>query len=189
MKKTTFSLLAVFAVATGLAAAWSVAPLLHTHSSDPDAMGAMWADSYRGLEPMARDVDAVVLATVEATRPGRIVPTASGTALPFTLVDLRVERAVRGDVESMITVEQTGGELDGRTLYIDGDGGPYTRGEQVLLFLKRQPDADAYYLVHPQGRFSVDAGRLRAVTPEDPVAQQLDLQPVDEAIGVIASVR
>jgi hypothetical protein len=72
---------------------------------------------------MIHSVDAVVVATVEATRAGRAVPTRA-SALPFTLVDLRVQRAVRGELGSSLTVEQTGGDTRGRTVYIDGDGGP-----------------------------------------------------------------
>jgi hypothetical protein len=188
MKRKRFVIGASVAVAAGVIAALLVAPMITSHVRKPPGMQAHWADHYVSLRDMVRDVDAIVFASVLGSRPGRVVSTSAGTAvLPFTLVDLRVERAIRGQVTGLITLEQTGGHDGTRAIYIDGDGGPYDRGEQVLLFLKRQPDTGYYYLVNPQGRFAVEKGRLLAASPDDHVAQRLDTRGVGEAIGLIRS--
>ena len=186
MKRKRFFIGASVAVAAGIVAALLVAPTITSHVRKPPGMQAKWADHYVSLRQMVRDVDAIVLADVLGSRPGRVISTSAGTAvLPFTLVDLRVERAIRGHFSGLITLEQTGGHDGTRAMYIDGDGGPYVRGQQVLLFLKRQPDTGYFYLVNPQGRFSVEKGSLLAVSPDDHVAQRLDTRGIAEAIGLI----
>ena len=137
---------------------------------------------------MVKDVDAIVLASVTSTQPGRVV-TSGVRTLPFTLVNLQVELAIQGDVGSSITVEQTGGAGEKGVIFIDGDGGAYMSGQQVLLFLKEQPDTGLYYLVNPQGRFRVEHGTLSAVAEDDAVAQTLHARGVGQAIAMIRSAR
>jgi hypothetical protein len=134
---------------------------------------------------MTADADAVVLARVEQTVLGRLVPTTDEHVLPFTYVDLFVQRVVAGAADAHITLEQTGGQLDDRSVFASGDGGPYQRGETVLLFLKQQPDTGLYYLSHPKGRFLVEDGLLRSALPEDPVARTLDLRSVADVARLI----
>ena len=188
MTRTRFTILACSAAAAGLVAALLVAPRVRMQFSDPPGMHAMWVDTYQTLGQMVNGVDAIVLGTVQGTRPGRVVPTGAGM-LPFTLVDLVVEQAIGGQVGGFITLEQTGGQSGDRSIFIDGDGGEYTPGGRVLLFLKRQPDTGFYYLVNPQGRFSVEQGTLNAVAPDDPLAQQLDTRLLEQAIGLIRAAR
>lgn len=188
MKHKRFVIGTLVAVAAGMVAALLVAPEITSRIRKPPGMRAQWVDHYVSFREMVRDVDAIVLASVLGSRPGRIIPTSGGTAvLPFTLVDLRVEQAIRGPVTGLITLEQTGGHVGTRAIYIDGDGGPYEWGEQALLFLKKQPETGYYYLVNPQGRFAVEEGRLRAASPDDPLAQRLDTRSVAEAIALIRS--
>jgi len=190
MTRTQFALLAGVAVAGGLAAALLVAPMFQAQAQSPDSMRAVWAHNYGSLGQMARDADAVVVARVEDTRPGRSVPRSDGSEpLPFTLAELRVQTVVRGRSPEVITVEQTGGDVEGRIFHVDGDGGLYAPGQSVLLFLKKQPDTGYYYLSSPQGRFDVVRGKVKAVSPDDPVSQSLDLQTVRNAVGHIRSAR
>jgi len=190
MTRTKFALLAGVAVAGGLAAAVLAAPLFQVPTNSPDAMRAVWANDYKSLGQMARDADAVVVARVEETRPGRSVPRSDGSEpLPFTLAEMSVQTVARGRAPERITVEQTGGEAEGRIFHVDGDGGLYAPGQSVVLFLKKQPDTDYYYLSSPQGRFDVVRGKLRAVNPDDPVSQALDLRGIREAVGLIRAAR
>jgi hypothetical protein len=187
MTKTKLGISVALAMSLGILAAIVVAPSLYPGPPSPDAMQATWADQYVTLREMASDVDAIVLATVQATQPGRQIITGSGSVLPFTLVNLQVARSIRGNLGEgeVFTLEQTGGDVGDRSFSIQGDGGPYTPGAQVLLFLKQQPETDYFYLVNPQGRFSVQQGQLMAADPEDPVSQRLDLRNLDNAINLI----
>jgi hypothetical protein len=182
MNSKSFCALAVGVLLLGAAAAVVVAP--HVHQPAPGArLAARWAHDYRSLDEITRDVDAVVLATVTAVRAGRTAKT-----LPFTLVDMEVDSTIRGEAGEVITLEQTGGDLDGTPYMFNDDGGPYEIGEQVLLFLNRQPDTEYYYLVHPKGRFHVDAedGSLAAVVPDDPVAAELNEKSVKSALRLLS---
>ena len=75
--------------------------------------------------------------------------------------------------------------MPGQAVYIDGDGGPYVPGQKVLLFLNKQSDTEYFYLVNPQGRFSLNGGRLLAVANDDPVAQQLSTMELGQVLGMI----
>jgi hypothetical protein len=44
---------------------------------------------------------------------------------------------------------KTGGLLDRTALYVEGDGGPFTANEQVLLFLKTQPETGVRHRTRP----------------------------------------
>lgn len=175
-----------FVTMMGIVCGVFAAPLFHVHSPGPEMLRPQWAYNHRSLGEMARDVDAVVMATVDDIRPGRTVLMADGrTPLPFTLVDLNVERVLRGEVDDSLTLEQTGGSVGDMSYYVDGDGGPYEVGERVLLFVNQQSDTDLYYLVHPQGRYRVVDNQLLAVAPDSPAGRRLDGRGVGEAIGLI----
>ncbi len=184
MTKKQFTTFASLAAALGVVVALLAVPMVRSHFISPPGLQASWAETFDNLGRMTFSSDAVVLATVAGSRPGRVVDTAGGQ-LPFTLVDLSVTRAIRGDVGGLITVEQTGGDTLENAIYIHGAGGAYLPNQQVILFLKKQPETDYYCLINPQGRFSVEEGRLVAVTPEDPVAQVLNMKGVNEALGLI----
>jgi hypothetical protein len=173
------------AIALGFGAAWLCAPAFHRHEDPRVRLVPMWASNPGSLNAMTASAEAVVVARVEQTMLGRTVPTTDEHVLPFTYVDLAVERVIAGSAPSHITLEQTGGQLDDLTVFASGDGGPYEPGEQVLLFLEQQPDTGLYYLVHPKGRFLVADGLMHAVMPEDPVARMLDLRPVNDVQRLI----
>lgn len=190
MINSRYCVLACSAIAMGVICGVLAAPLFHVHSPGVEMLRPQWAHEYDSLDAMSVDVDAVVIATVDGTRPGRTVLTASaGHPLPFTLVDLTIEQVVRGKVGESITVEQTGGTINGTAFYVDGDGGMYQPGEKVLLFVNAQPDTGYYYLVHPQGRYHVINDELFAVAPESPAGKTLDGQGVRGAVELIKSAR
>jgi hypothetical protein len=180
MKTLNTLFLCVPAIALGIGGAWLSASFFHVHQDPRARLAPMWASNYPTLSAMTADADVVVLARVERTVLGRTVPTTGDEVLPFTYVDLAVERVIAGSAPASITLEQTGGQLDDRSFFASGDGGPYGPGDEVLLFLKQQPDTGLYYLSHPKGRFLVEDGLLHAALPEDEVARALDLRPVRE---------
>ena len=184
MTKTRFACLTVLVVVGGFAAALLLAPYVGARARADNApvMRAAWAQHHGSLPELIQGVDIIVYGTVLGSRPGRTV-----SRVPFTLVDLLVRQAFGGRVGTVITVEQTGGDLFDQAVYIDGDGGPYLPGQKVLLFLNKQSDTEYFYLVNPQGRFSLSGGRLLAVANDDPVAQQLSTMDLGQALGMIKS--
>ncbi len=184
MKGRRFWLFAAVFAGSGVVMGAIIGPML-SPSPSGIRMAAMWANSYSSLEEMRGAVDAVVLATVIRTYPGRTVLTSNGeNVLPFTLVDLRVNEVLRGEVPAEITLEQTGGERDGLVYFAD-DGGDYQVGAEQLLFLNRQPDTDYYYLASPQGRFHVNAGIMTAAVIDEPLAAELSHRDVASVRGII----
>ncbi len=179
MKRKRFLLAAAVVVGGGVVMGAIVGPML-SPPPIPDGiqMKAMWANSYASLGDMRSSVDAVVFATVMQTRPGRTVMTSNGAnVLPFTLVDLRVDEVLQGEVAGKITLEQTGGERDGQ-VYFALDGGDYLAGDEQLLFLNRQTDTNYYYLASPQGRFHVHGDVLTAAVADEPLAVEIENRDV-----------
>jgi len=184
MKHPSFLVLA--SVASGIVAAFLAAPLFHTHEDARSHVHAMWAHPYATLEQMRDDADAVVVGTVVQTIPGRIEFTSGGeNVLPFPWVDVAVDELVLGQAPRVVTVEQTGGSMGDTSVYIEDDGGPYRVGEQVLLFLKEQPDTGLHYVSHPKGRFHVRGGVVEAVLHGDPVADGLNERSLRDAVALI----
>ncbi len=179
MSRKRFLLAAALFAGGGVVMGAIVSPML-SPPPIPDGiqMKAMWANSYTSLKDMRSSVDAVVFATVMQTRPGRTVMTSNGAnVLPFTLVDLRVDEVLQGEVAGKITLEQTGGDRDGQ-VYFALDGGDYLVGDKQLLFLNQQPDTNYYYLASPQGRFHVHGNVVTAAVDDEPLALELSNRDV-----------
>lgn len=142
---------AVGVVATGVLAATVVVPGVALARRVAPASQAVWAYHFQTLREMATSVDVVVVAEVVSRRPGRVVR-AAGSELPFTLVTLRVDQVVLGDVSpgEMIAVEQTGGGGRGQSLSVNDDGDEYTPGQRTLVFLRRQQDTTYFVLSLPR---------------------------------------
>jgi hypothetical protein len=128
-------------------------------------------------------VDAVVLAQAMDAQPGRVAKSDNGgDELPFELVGFEVLRALKGANDfDRVVVERAGGAgYEGKSVFLDADGGPFEIGGIYLLFLKRQSGTDYYYQVNHQGRYELVADRFEAVDPGDPVARYFDGVSLEE---------
>lgn len=161
---------------------------LVSHETATETGKAVWKEVYASPAEMARRVDAVVLARVTGTRPGRVVWSENGEdALPFQVVELEVLQGLRGAAKGKrISLERAGGTApDGRAVDLSYDGGAFEPGATYLLFLKKQEDGPYFYQVNHQGRFLVAGGQLWASDPEDSVAKAFEGVPVARGIGRI----
>lgn len=176
MTKRQLSLAAVAVVALAIAASLGSLQLFHgTHSVEGKRFHTAWKDTYAAPGPMVRDVDAVVLARHTGTSPGRVAFSDNPEdAVPFELNHFVVEQGLKG-VRSgaSLTVERVGGSMHGESVILDADGGPYVPGEAYVLFLKKQPESDFYYLVNDQARFSLDGDRRLVPVSDGSVATAL----------------
>lgn len=171
-----------------LAAAGFAGGSLVSHETAPETGKAVWKEVYASPAEMARRVDAVVLARVTGTRPGRVVWSENGEdALPFQIVELEVLEGLRGAVKAeRLLLERAGGTApDGRAVDLSYDGGAFERGATYLLFLKKQEGGPYFYQVNNQGRFLVAQGQLWASDPEDSVAKAFEGVPVARGLGRI----
>jgi hypothetical protein len=136
---------------------------------------------------MARDVDAVVVAVAAGGRPGRVAYAANGLgALHFELNDFVVENAIKGAATGeTLTVERAGGGPDAGPSAGGHDGGPYKEGQRYLLFLRRQSSSPYLYLVHPEGRYSVEDDDRLTTEAEGPVATRLYGQSLREVAALL----
>lgn len=159
MKKRTFFLAATAVIALAVASSLGSLQLFHqTHDADAKRFHTAWKDTYAAPGPMVRDVDAVVVARHIGASPGRVAFSDNPEdAVPFELNHFVVEQGMKG-VKSgaAITIERVGGSVNGESVILDADGGPYVAGGQYVLFLKKQPESSFYYVVNDQARFSVD---------------------------------
>lgn len=183
MQKPAFLLTTVAVVGLALASSWRFGGAVMAHIVDHQPSSkALWAYRTDNAAKMARDVDAVVVARFSGATLGRTATSSNGeSTLQFELNEFVVEEAIKGTRpgDSLI-VERVSGESEKQVIF-DHDGGPYGEGESYLLFLRRQPGSDVYYLVNDEGRYSITADdRLRPVG-EGKVAARLSGTSVAEA--------
>lgn len=158
--------------------------------SESASVKMAWKDVFDDLSGMTRQVDAVVLARATGVQEGRVAVSESGEdSVAFELVEFETLRPIKHlrPGETFLLERATETEVDGKSLFLDGDGGPFEVGARYLLFLQEQPGTGYYFQVNDQGRFRVSAGRLHPVVPDDPVAQTLDGRSVADALDLVKS--
>lgn len=126
---------------------------------------ASWV--YKTTDPvrMARDVDAIVVATWVGVSPGRVAYSSNGEdALAFELNDFTVEEVIKGKgVAGAVIIERVASDQGGRMAVFDHDGGHFVPGTRYLLFLKKQPQTSFFIQINDEGRYVIDGrGRLRS---------------------------
>jgi hypothetical protein len=152
---------------------------------------AAWAFTTRDVNGLVRYADAIVVADVVETYPGRVATSENGEDnLPFQIVELRVRDAIKGSFsDGRAFLERAGGidPVEQVSVHIDADGGEFERGESYLLFLKAQDgDTGMYYQINDQARYALVGDRLSALEPEeDPVQQVFHRRTVAEASALI----
>lgn len=171
MRRLAFAALAVGTAYLGVLASDIVvrakAPALAAmpQTPEPSRAQARWVYSTDSATALAEYVDAIVVARHSGTRAAGVARSANGrSGLEFDNDDFKIERVIKGDLAAgMVTVQRARRSITGRRL-LDHDGGLYQRGGRYLLFLKRQPNAETFYLVNDQGRYAVGAdGRLQSM--------------------------
>ena len=107
------------------------------------------------LEDMARDAVAIVHGRV--IRTGGHLGIREGSAEPYTVTTLDVIEWIKGPGGDRVELREIGGELGGGRGGMAIDGVPnYTAGEEVVVFLEDDPDADFYRTYGMvQGKFVV----------------------------------
>ncbi len=181
-----------WAMSLVLAVAGFTGGSLISHETSTMEGKAVWKEVYGSPAEMAARVDAVVLARVAGTQPGRVVWSEGGEdALPFQLVELDVLQGIKGAAKAeRILLERVGGTApDGRAVDLSYDGGAFEYGATYLLFLKKQEDGPYFYQVNHQGRYLVAGDRLWAADPEDSVAKAFEGAPVSRVVGELRSTR
>ena len=148
---------------------------------------AAWERVFDSPRALARGADAVVVARVVDVRPGRVAYSDNGEdVLPFQVVELEVQRAIKGASEGeRLLVERAGGtDPAGHSVFLDADGGDFEVGRDYMLFLSRQPEGDLFYQVNHQARYEVKAGRLAGVDPADTVVARFHGRTLDEGLAL-----
>jgi hypothetical protein len=179
----------------GLAATASLALSLAIRSAEPSgadeppapsgSLEVQWAFDPESLDSLVNESQAVVVARVDAVRPGEglVLDPQAGVTVPTQRIDLTVDQQISGQAPSSFSVFKLGGSG-----VQPSDDPAYEVGESYMLFVRPRlndqltaPAADGTYLaVAPEGRYTVGSGQLDAVV-SDPVADQLDGATVSEA--------
>lgn len=127
-------------------------------AATPRTMAA-WAYKTSDAKQMARDVDAIVVATWVGVSPGRVAYSSnSEDALAFELNDFNVEEVIKGRrlVGGSVMVERVATNQMGRLVDFDYDGGAFLPDTRYLLFLKKQPDTAHFIQINDEGRYVID---------------------------------
>lgn len=169
MTKISFATIAAAVVALALATSWGVGKVFgteRTQTAPVTRAHAAWV--YKTTDPvrMARDVDAIVVATWTAVGPGRVAYSSTGEdALAFELNDFAVEEVIKGTgIRGAIVLERVAADQGERRVIFEPDGGHFVPHTQYLLFLKKQPDTPFFIQINDEGRYVID-GQNRLRTP------------------------
>lgn len=189
MTRKTFWIGTIIVALCGLSVSAAIG-LRHTDAPQPAEhfSAAAWKEKYRTTDELIRRVDGIVLAQAVAATPGRVAYSANGEdALPFEVVEFRVVDGIKNfKTGDQVFVERAGGtDSEGNRRILNFDGGDFELGNTYLLFLKRQEEGPYYYQVNDQGRFQVEGGSLKAVTPDDEVTAPLHGRGVREAVATV----
>ncbi len=180
-------LLALAAFGVSMAMSWQM------NANPQHLSAAAWKTTFSSAPEMIRGVDAVVLAQAVATKPSRVAASEDGSdSLPFEVTEFTVLRGLKGVAAGeAVAVERAGGSDEkGSPVYLDADGGDFEVGRTYLLFLNRQEEGPYYYQVNPAGRYSVEAGRLKAaVEPSGDVESSFHGRTTREALRLVRSVQ
>lgn len=109
------------------------------------------------LDELIQQADVIVHGTV--TESAVRVEMRDGSLEPQTLTTIRVHEWIAGAGGETVQLRELGGSWQGGGVHYDGTP-EYQRGEEVVVFLERRPDAphDLRTLAMVQGKFSVRHG-------------------------------
>ncbi len=144
----------------------------------PMRLEVSWADAYASLDDMAQNVPIIVRGTVVsasdcfdgplsgAAKAGYNVPPIKKTSFTF-----KVSSVLKGEVGQEITLYQTG--CEGK-MVVEGD--PLMKvGDEYVLFLKKSPSQDVYFVSSQSGRLVVHGGQVLSLSKAAPGADVYDL--------------
>jgi hypothetical protein len=178
-------------LAGALALGLLVGPFFAPAPKTDQVTRSSWKDIYDSPQALLKGVDAVALVHLIGSEPGRIAPGDNGgSPVAYLLDHFAVDQAVKGTIApgDSVTVEQTAEQHDdGSVVGIDSDGGPYDLGKQYLVFLKKQPGTDRYYVVSFQGRYNIENERLVGVHADDPVVTKLQSKRLADVMQTLTT--
>lgn len=125
---------------------------------------ASWDFNPKSLVEMKDKSTEIVVGTVISVEKGadivqKIEGEPSDQIIPTQIITLKVTQSLKGNVkDEEINIFRTGGE----NLLIEGDP-VYIEGSEHLLFLRPQEGSESYLVVSPEGRYSIENGKLQPV--------------------------
>jgi hypothetical protein len=153
-----------------------------------------WLFKTPELRQLVRHSDRIVVAEFEQARAGRTAaPPSGGTALEFELNDFLVHDSLKGGgdgtvvtVERLLRLVPPNDPVPAPPVAIDGEGGPFEHGVRYLLFLKRQPGSESYYVINDEARYEIrDEERLHLRAHGGPIGKQLRGRPWSQARAIV----
>jgi len=196
MKRKNFLVLTILVALCGLSVSAMLGLKQHhdekAQQPSRTRSAAVWKEVYKNPDEMVKSVDTIVLAQAIDRQPGRIAYSPNGEdVLPFEVVSFRVVDNIKGKKgDGIIYVERAGGvDPEGKSVYLDADGGDFEVGNSYLLFLKHQEDGPYYYQVNDQGRYQVEGGRLKGVNKDDEVSVTFQDRPVEEGLRMVKEIK
>lgn len=157
---------------------------------------ASFAKGYGDLHSLKVGADLVVVGRVGSLLRTTSTPSRAGAptaGLIFSDYAFQVQQVLSGTLSgATITVHQTGGTANGRTLELDND--PLLQvGQEDILFLHHDPATNTYYVIGgPQGRFVVINGLVSSLArayPKQHIQDSVDInqEPLADFVNAIRS--
>lgn len=155
---------------------------------EPVAVDADSIYEFTTLREMARASDLIVVGTVTATEPGRLVGDPADGGVISRLVTIEIEEAIGGSTDGAdplgtVVIEEEGTLPDGTPVIVNGVRGSQV-GDHGIWYLDRldDPEMPVILVINSQGRFLTPAGDptgdLIGGDQSDPLVQQLQQMPL-----------
>ena len=155
-KKMTFVILSAFI------AIFAVVALINSNNRPREKevryLSASWEYNYRDIEEITKDSDLIALVTVQG-----VEDTLVESNTPYTIFAVEVSTPIYNSVEGeCFFIYMTGSETKDRIVELIDDS-LLQKGDEILVFCKKNPDGTYQIMSGPQGRLVYEDGKLSSL--------------------------
>lgn len=121
-------------------------------------LSASWEYNYKDIEEISRDSDLIALVTVQG-----VEDTLVESNMPYTIFSVEVSIPIYNSVEGeCFSIYMTGSETKDRIVELIDDP-LLQKGDELLVFCKKNPDGTYQIIGGPQGRLVYESGKLSSL--------------------------
>ena len=153
-KKMSFVLLCTFIAIFALVAFMNI----KSKEKEVRYLSASWEYNYKDIEEITKDSDLIALVTVQGVEEAMVEQN-----MPYTVFSVEVNTPVYNSVEGeAFSIYMTGCETEDKIVELIDDP-LLQKGDEILVFCKKNSDGTYRIMSGPQGRLIYDDGKLSSI--------------------------
>lgn len=154
----------IMGIVVGLAVVLVAGVLIGTNvqkqSKKVSYLSASWEYNYRDVQELAQSSELIALAKITGVKETK----QKLGDVPYTIYSAKVKQAIYGTEDgNTFDIYMTGGETKNEIMEIKDDPLP-EKGDEVLVFCKKNEDGTYRILGGPQGRLVYEDGKLNSLS-------------------------